>query len=70
METERQNIFKGQTEEEIKKAFNNKWLEIIKNCTYKKTSETQKSSLQRSDKSDIMSLAENQTCSANPSKRS
>lgn len=70
METERQNIFKGQTEEEIKKAFNNKWLEIIKNCTYKKTSETQKSSLQRSGKSDIMSLTENQTCSANPSKRS
>ena len=41
METERQNIFKGQTEEEIKKAFNNKWLEIIKNCTYKKRNETQ-----------------------------
>lgn len=70
MKLERQNIFKGQTEEEIKKAFNNKWLEIIKNCTYKKTSETQKSSLQRSGKSNIMSLTENQTCSANPSKRS
>lgn len=70
METERQNIFKGQTEEEIKKAFNNKWLEIIKNCTYKKTSETQKSSLQRPSKSDIISLTENQSCSANPSRRS
>lgn len=70
METERQNIFKGQTEDEIKKAFNNKWLEIIKNCTYKKMSETQKSSLQRPSKSDIMSLTENQSCSANPSRRS
>lgn len=70
METERQNIFKGQTEEEIKKAFNNKWLEIIKNCTYKKRNETQENGLHRSGSSDIMSLTENQTCSANHEKRS
>ena len=70
MGKERENIFKGKTENEIKKAFNNKWLEIIKNCTYKKRNETQENGLHRSGSSGIISVTESQTCSANPSKRS
>lgn len=65
MEFERQNIFKGQTEEEIKTAFNNKWLEIIKNCTYKKRDETSANGLQQSAKNDIIIVTTNQLVSAN-----
>ena len=65
METERQNIFKGQTEEEIKTAFNNKWLEIIKNCTYEKRYKTSENSLQQSAKNDIIIPTTNQLVFAN-----
>ncbi len=60
-----QSIFKGKTEEEIRTAFNGKWIEIINNCTYKISKETPKRSLQQSDKYGIIAVTENQTCSAN-----
>ena len=60
-----QSIFKGKTKDEIRTVFNRKWIEIINNCTYKTRKEKQNSSLQQSDKHDIIALTENQTCSAN-----
>ncbi|MBE6715618.1 MAG: hypothetical protein E7573_01710 [Ruminococcaceae bacterium] len=64
-----QSIFKGKTEDEISTDFNKKWIEIINNCAYKISKETPKRSLQQSDKHGIISLTENQTCSANLEKR-
>lgn len=59
------NIFKGQTKEEIKTVFNQKWLDIINNCTYKITNKTCKNGLRQSDKHDIMTPTAIQHCSAN-----
>lgn len=59
-----ENIFKGLTEEEVKKAYNEKWLEIINNCAIKNCCETSGSALQQEKNHDIIS-ATKQLISAN-----
>ncbi len=58
-----ENIFKGSTEEEIKNAFNQKWLQIIKSCMQRKNAS--QNCLLKQDKHGIINSTAKQYCSAN-----
>ncbi len=58
-----ENIFKGESEEEIKCSFNQKWLYIIKNCVGSKN--TFENPLLQKNKHDIITPIAKQYCSAN-----
>lgn len=58
------NFYKGKSEEEIKEAYNLKWLEILKNCSLKKMENLAEKSCQGSSNNDIMNSTANITYSA------
>ena len=63
-----QSIYKGKSEEEIKEAFNEKWVEILKTYTLKKTESSGGNACKKTDEHVIINTT-NQHCSANLEKR-
>lgn len=59
-----QNFYKGKNEGEIKDGYNQKWVEILKNCCAKKIQKLSKKDCGDEDKHAIINPAVKRTCSA------
>ena len=60
-----ESIYKGKTEEEIKRGLNQKWVEIINSCVSQKNYNNSTFGYLKADNQDIKEKSKNQTCSAN-----